>query len=212
LHSGELSKTILLKEIGVLDTGVNTREEEERWPTQARCCVQSHDILYKMSPDIFTLPHERSKHTDRCHGKTMEVREQGGWPGLLSCGYSHTSGCTTLLTAPRSTLSCWRRTEQSPAAARRIVSRPCKKKARMGHPQHRWRQQTSKAGHPTAGDVLLKKVSRLRSKVTFRGAGRSFIISGSLEGLGGTLPKAAFERTLRGNRSQASPCHCPCYS
>jgi hypothetical protein len=35
-------------------------------------CVQSHDILYKMSPDILYTPARAQRapeHTDRCHGR-----------------------------------------------------------------------------------------------------------------------------------------------
>jgi hypothetical protein len=43
-----------------------------RWPTQAGLCVQSHDILYKMSPDILYTPARAQRareHTFRCHGR-----------------------------------------------------------------------------------------------------------------------------------------------
>ena len=54
----------------------------QRWngPTQAKTSVQSHDILYKMSPDIlYTLARAQRarEQSRRCHGRRWMSENSG---------------------------------------------------------------------------------------------------------------------------------------
>jgi len=52
--------------------GRRNRLKFEKCPTQAKVRVQSHEILYEMSPDILYTPARAQRapeHTDRCHGR-----------------------------------------------------------------------------------------------------------------------------------------------